>query len=94
MENRKLCTFTIADSEGLSEERVGYVAQEIAAKEAEKHNWETDYSLLLESVESSLKDKLYNYAVIALDGNSDQEDSEQESPVRHYSHSSVAAAAH
>lgn len=74
MKNRTLYTFTLADSEGLSEERVGYVAEEIAAEQAEKDNWDTDYSLVLKSVESGPKDKLYNYAVVTLNGSSDQED--------------------
>lgn len=94
METKPIYTFTITDSENVSEERIVFVAEDIAGTQAEEQEWEFEYTLKLEKVENIAGEKHYHFSVVALDGHSDQDDESEEAEVRPYSYKSIAAAAH
>lgn len=91
METKPIYTFTITDSENVSEERIVFVAEDVAGAQAEEQEWEFEYALKLEKVENVGGEKHYHFSVVALDGHSDQ-DEDEEIEVRPYTHRSVAAA--
>lgn len=75
MENKILFTFKVADSDKLSMERIGFIAEEIAANRVEAEELGPHYSLTLaDSADLQDGSKEYEFIVFSSSGDSGEEE--------------------